>query len=107
MATKSSLQARPARLQFHAVSIVPGKQCCAQVQALQGVRLLSARGAAPADRRLHDCRTSASAATSITKTAAAGSRRSDMRSSKSAQWELTGGDRRRAAGRRDSDYLDE
>ena len=33
-------------------------------------------------------------------------RRTEHRSSKSAQWELTGGDRRRAVGRRDSDYLD-
>jgi len=35
------------------------------------------------------------------------SRRSGQRSSSSAQWELTGGDRRRAVGRRDSDYLEE
>jgi hypothetical protein len=106
MATRSNSRPGSARLRFHAVSIVPGKQCCAQVQAVQGVRLLSLEAPrlpvigctmgpnCQCRYQHHEDRRGPS-------------RRSGLRSSMSSQWALTGGDRRRAAGRRDSDYLDE
>jgi hypothetical protein len=106
MASTGSRRPGAARLRFHAVSIVPGKQCCAQVQALQGVRLLSAEaprlpivgctiaGLCQCRYQHHEDRRGSP-------------RRSGLRSSMSAQWALTGGDRRRAGGRRDSDYLDD
>jgi hypothetical protein len=105
MAGKNSHRAGAVRLKFHAVSIVPGKQCCAQVQAVQGVRLLSAEaprvplvgctmpGQCQCRYQHHEDRRGSP-------------RRTEHRSSKSAQWELTGGDRRRSVGRRDSDYLE-
>jgi hypothetical protein len=105
MATKNISRPGSARLKFHAVSIVPGKQCCGQVQALQGVRLLSAEaprlpivGCTMAQQcqcryQHHEDRRGPS-------------RRSGLHSPKTSQWEHTGGDRRRAVGRRDSDYLE-
>jgi hypothetical protein len=106
MATKGTYRPGATRLKFHAVSIVSGEQCCAQVKALQGVRLLSAQaprlpivGCTMAQNcqcryQHHEDRRGPS-------------RRSGLRSSVASQWVLTGGDRRRAGGRRDSDYLDE
>jgi hypothetical protein len=103
MATKGSYRPGATRLKFHAVSIVSGEQCCAQVKALQGVRLLSAQAPrlpivgctmgpnCQCRYQHHEDRRGPS-------------RRSGLRSSVSSQWELTGGDRRRAGGRRDSDY---
>jgi hypothetical protein len=106
MATKGSYKPGAVRLRFHAVSIVPGKACCAQVQALQGVRLLSAE--APR-LPIVGCTTPAQCQCRYQhhEDRRGPSRRSGLRSSMSSQWALTGGDRRRAAGRRDSDYLDE
>jgi hypothetical protein len=95
-----------ARLRFHAVSIVPGTQCCPQVQALQGVRLLSAE--APrlpvvgcTRSELCECRYQHH------EDRRGPPRRAAARSLASTQWALTGDDRRRAGGRRDSDYLDD
>jgi hypothetical protein len=105
MATKGSYRTGVARLRFHAVSILHGEQCCAQVKALQGVRLLSAEAPrlplvgctmgpnCQCRYQHHDDRRG-------------GPRRSGLRSPISGEWVMTGGDRRRSGGRRDSDYLD-
>jgi hypothetical protein len=105
MTSKNSQRPGAVRLKFHAVSIVPGKQCCAQVQALQGVRLLSVE--APrlpiigcTKPELCQCRYQHHA------DRRAGPRRSGLRSPLSDDRIMAGGDRRRAVGRRDSDYLD-
>lgn len=100
-----TLKPRPARLRYHAVSIVSDATACAQAKALKGVRLLSL--SAPrlpivgctnpdgchckfqhhADRR-------------------AGPRRSGLRTSAPGVNPTTD-NRRRSIGRRDSDYADE
>jgi hypothetical protein len=106
MATKGSYRPGATRLKFHAVSIIPGKSCCTQVQSLQGVRLLSAQaprlpivGCTMAQNcqcryQHHEDRRGPS-------------RRSGLRSPIAGEWIMTGGDRRRAVGRRDSDYLED
>jgi hypothetical protein len=105
MATRSISRPGSARLKFHAVSIVPGKQCCEQVRAFQGVRVLSAEalrlpivGCTMTQQcqcryQHHEDRRGRS-------------RRSGLHASKTSQLVHTGGDRRRAIGRRDSDYLE-
>jgi hypothetical protein len=105
MATRDSYRPGAARLRFHAVSIVPGKQCCAQVQAVQGVRLLSAE--APR-LPLVGCTMGPTCQCRYQhhEDRRGGPRRSGLRSPMSGQWVATGGDRRRSGGRRDSDYLD-
>jgi hypothetical protein len=106
MATRGSYRPGAARLKFHAVSIVPGEQCCAQVKALQGVRLLSAE--APR-LPIVGCTTAQDCQCRYQhhEDRRGPSRRSGLRSSMASQRVQTGDDRRRSGGRRDSDYLDE
>jgi hypothetical protein len=106
MAGKNSYRPGAVRLKFHAVSIIPGKQCCAQVQALQGVRLLSAE--APPRLPIVGCTKPEICQCRYQHHSdrRAGPRRSGLRSPISGEWVTTGGDRRRSGGRRDSDYVD-
>lgn len=96
------LKPRPVRLRYHAVSIVAGPRCCAQVTALKGVRLLSLE--AP---RLPlagcSCPDGCSCRFQHYDDRRSGSRRSELRSAKGAS---VTDNRRRSLGRRDSDYTD-
>jgi hypothetical protein len=106
MAGKNSHRAGAVRLKFHAVSILPGKQCCPQVQALQGVRLLSAE--APPRLPIVGCTKPETCQCRYQHHGdrRAGPRRSGLRTPLSDERITAGGDRRRAVGRRDSDHLD-
>jgi hypothetical protein len=99
------LKPRTNSLRFHAVSIVPGANACAQVKALTDVRLLSLEaprlpivGCANPDSchcrfEHHEDRR-------------AGPRRSALRASMQESLSTTG-NRRRSRGRRDSDYAED
>jgi hypothetical protein len=101
----SPTKPRSQNLRFHAVSIVPGADACAQVKSLAKVRLLSLEaprlpivGCANPDScrcrfEHHDDRR-------------AGPRRSGLRGSMQENLS-TGEDRRRSRGRRASDYAED